>query len=343
MGPRGNAGGGPSTATDPAYLNWLNQQQITQGYQQNGSALSSAMFGSDGKMIGPAQTSFDVGGTTGDFNTMAGMLGAFGAAAVGGVGAASGFGGSAVPGEGSGIATSVGGSTVADTVAGATPAVAAGGGGGGGLFGTGLTLQNISQGLSIASSLNGITGGALFGNKSVSGSQAQNNADPFAPYRPGVAADYAAALSSGGTTDPTKMPGYSQWMSGVLNPAMSAVAGKDAAMGLNGSTNQQTDLLKTAQNNYYGFMTDYMNRLAQGSGAVNNPAPAAGQGLGQSNLNQSGMAQGVGALNQGIQTLNGYQSSNSTAGMPSYNTDTNQYGGGDQWAGQIYGGPQAGP
>jgi hypothetical protein len=244
---------------------------------------------------------------TGDRNNgsdLGGMLGVMAAPALL-------YGGEALAGAGGGAVTT-GGTAVADTTAGTTAAAATtAGGGSSGLFGTGMTLKDISTGLSIATSLNSISGGALFGNNTVSGSQAQNNADPFAPYRPGVANQYATALQSGGTTDPTKMPGYSQWMSGVLNPAMSAVAGKDASMGLQGSTNEQTDLLKTAQNQYYGFMTDYMNRLAQASGAVNNPAPAAGQGLGQSNLNQAGVAQGVGGLNQGIQTLSGYNSNSS--------------------------------
>jgi hypothetical protein len=165
--------------------------------------------------------------------------------------------------------------------------------------------MDIGSILNIASSLNSLTGGKLtsaigLGQKSPTGAQAQQAADPFSPYRGAMGAQYAAAMAPGGTTDPTKMPGYSQWMSGVMQPAMSAVQGRDAAMGLSLSGAEQQDLMKVGQQGYYGFMTDYMNRLAQGSGAVNNPAPAAGMGLAQGNANSQGVMQGLGGLTQGL-------------------------------------------
>jgi hypothetical protein len=99
------------------------------------------------------------------------------------------------------------------------------------------------------------------------------------------------------------MPGYSQWMSGVMQPALGAVQAQDAASGRAFSGQEQQDLQKTAQQGYYGFMTDYMNRLAQGSGAVNNPAQAAALGLGQTNANQQGFMQGLGGIAQGVSGL----------------------------------------
>ena len=70
-------------------------------------------------------------------------------------------------------------------------------------------------------------------------------------------------------------------------------------------------------------MTDYLNKLAQGSGAVNNPATAAGMGLTQGNQNQQGVMQGLGAVSQGISGL--YGSGNPT-GYQSGGAGTNYQG-----------------
>jgi hypothetical protein len=94
------------------------------------------------------------------------------------------------------------------------------------------------------------------------------------------------------------MPGYSQFNTGVMQPAMQASQRTAAASGQLYSGGEQQALQKVGQQGYYGFMADYLNRLAQGSGAVQNPAQAAGMGLTQGNLNQQGVAQGFGALQQ---------------------------------------------
>lgn len=129
-----------------------------------------------------------------------------------------------------------------------------------------------------------------------SGASVQNSADPYAPYRGAAGASYNNYLSQGNTVDPTQMPGYSQWMSGVLNPALGAVQGRMGAAGLSMSGSEQTGLMKTAQQGYYGFMTDYMNRLAQASGATNNPYSGAALGAQQTASNQQGFMQGIGGL-----------------------------------------------
>jgi hypothetical protein len=130
-------------------------------------------------------------------------------------------------------------------------------------------------------------------------------ADPFSPYRNTLAGWYAGALTPGAQTDVTQMPGYSQYKSGVLDPAMDASKRSAAASGQLYSGNESLALQKTGQQGYYGFMTDYLNRLAQGSGATQAPATAAGMGLTQGSSNQQAFSQGVGAVGQGISGLFG--------------------------------------
>ena len=167
---------------------------------------------------------------------------------------------------------------------------------GGGMFsgGPGDSLSSI---FSIASGINAI------GNQS---GGAQSLADPFSPYRANLAAQYASALQPGTQIDITKMPGYSQYQSGVMDPTMEAVKRSMAVRGMNQSGNELLALQEAGQKGYYGFMADYLNRLAQGSGAVNNPAQAAGMGIEQQNLNQRATMQGLGAIGQGLSGLSGY-------------------------------------
>jgi hypothetical protein len=107
---------------------------------------------------------------------------------------------------------------------------------------------------------------------------------------------YSGALQPGATQDPTQMPGYSQFKSGVLDPSLEASKRSAAASGMMRSGNEQIALQDTAQKGYYGFMTDYLNRLAQGSGAANNPATAVGMGLNQTQAGYQALGQGVGGL-----------------------------------------------
>jgi hypothetical protein len=209
---------------------------------------------------------------------------------------------------GAGAATGAGAAGAAG--AGGAGAGTAAAGGAAGFFG-GTTLGNIGAAVGIASGINALTGGGVSKalgigpGAAATGTQAQTAADPFAPYRGNLAAMYSGALTSGSTLDPTKMPGYSQFESGVLNPAMEASKRSGAKSGILYSGNEQRDLQGIGQQGYYGFMTDYLNRLATGSGAGYAPSEAARLGLNQSNLNQQGFMQGLGALSTGLSGLGG--------------------------------------
>lgn len=207
---------------------------------------------------------------------------------------------------GAGAATGTAGAAGAGGAGAGTAAA----GGAAGFFG-GTTLGNIGAAVGIASGINALTGGGVSKalgigpGAAATGTEAQTAADPFAPYRGNLAAMYSGALTSGSTLDPTKMPGYSQFESGVLNPAMEASKRSGAKSGILYSGNEQMALQGIGQQGYYGFMTDYLNRLATGSGAGYAPSEAAKLGLNQSNLNQQGFMQGVGALSTGLSGLAG--------------------------------------
>ena len=201
-----------------------------------------------------------------------------------------------------------------------------------------MNLSDFSSALNIASSVNSLTGGGvsslLGGPGSISGSEAQQMADPFAPYRSNLAQLYSGALQPGTTIDVTRMPGYSQYTSGVLDPAMEASKRSAAASGLMYSGRESAALQDIGQRGYYGFMTDYLNRLAQGSGAVVNPATAGGLGLSQNTANQQAFSQGLGGLGQGIAGLYPGSSTNTMGNVPynpssiysSFASPTSQYG-----------------
>jgi len=163
----------------------------------------------------------------------------------------------------------------------------------------------------IAVGVNALTGGGVSKTlgigpgSSATGAEAQAAADPFAPYRSNLASMYSGALTTGSTLDPTKMPGYSQFQSGVLDPAMEASKRSASKSGMLYSGNEQIDLQGIGQRGYYGFMTDYLNRLATGSGAGYAPSEAARLGLAQSSSNQAGFMQGLGALSTGLSGLAG--------------------------------------
>lgn len=170
----------------------------------------------------------------------------------------------------------------------------------GGLF-SGMSMPSMGQigsAMQIAGGINSLTGGgitnALGGGKAVS--QATSAADPMAQYRQNLASMYAGALQPGANLDPTQMPGYSQFESGVLNPALEATKRSGAASGILRSGNEQIALQKVAQQGYSGFMNDYLNRLATGSGVAQ--SPVAGYNAGSQA--QTGIMQGIGGVGTGI-------------------------------------------
>ena len=124
----------------------------------------------------------------------------------------------------------------------------------------------------------GITAGsgATAGTGAGTGTGAANPADPFAPYRADLAKQYAGALTPGASSNIQAMPGYSQYNTGIMQPAMMAAQRVAATGGNLYSGGEKARLQTLGQQGYYNFMNDYMNRLAQGSGAVNNPATAVG-------------------------------------------------------------------
>ena len=173
-----------------------------------------------------------------------------------------------------------------------------------------MTFGTVASVVGIAGGINSLTGGGVssmlgFGPKSASGAQAQQMADPFSQYRGNLASMYSGALQPGASSNIEAMPGYSQYKTGVIDPAMKSSERTAAATGQLYSGKEQEALQKTGQQGYYGFMTDYLNRLAQGSGASANPATAAGMGLAQAGQNQQGFMQGLGALGTSASGLSG--------------------------------------
>jgi hypothetical protein len=158
----------------------------------------------------------------------------------------------------------------------------------------------------IAVGVNSLTGGQLFGTggKNAAAEQ-QRLADPFSSHRAEIGDEYAKYLKQGDTVDPTKMAGFSQFKSGVLDPSMEAAQRKLAASGQMQSGNEQIALQGVGQQGYYGFMTDYMNRLATASGANQNPSTGAGQGMMAGQNYDQQMMQGLGGTLQGIAGLYG--------------------------------------
>jgi hypothetical protein len=166
-----------------------------------------------------------------------------------------------------------------------------------------MTFGTVATVVGIAGGINSLTGGGVtkalgFGEDAPSGAEAQAMADPFSQYRANLGSMYAGALQPGANANIQSMPGFSQFQTGVMDPAMEAQQRTAAKSGMLYSGNEALALQQVGQKGYYGFMTDYLNRLAQGSGAVNNPAQAAGMGLNQMGLNQQGFMQGMGALGQ---------------------------------------------
>lgn len=186
-------------------------------------------------------------------------------------------------------------------------------------FGTIASIVGIAGGIKALTSSSGGGGGAAQ-------AQYQQAADPFSGYRSQLGEMYAGALQPGATSNIQNMPGYTQFNTGVMQPAMQASQRAAAATGNLYSGAEQLQLQKVGQQGYYGFMTDYMNRLAQGSGAVNNPAQAAALGFNAQNQSDQSFMQGMGGIAQG---LRGFASSGSTPGGPGYNymySDVNSVG-----------------
>lgn len=170
-------------------------------------------------------------------------------------------------------------------------------------------LATIGSIVGIAGGLNSLFGGGGGGGGTQVSGTAQQAVDPFAPYRAKLGEMYSGMLQPGAKTDITKMPGFSQFQTGVLDPALEASKRTAAASGMLRSGNEQLALDKTSQQGYYGFMQDYMNRLATGSGAGYSPALGGQAGITAAQQQQQAQMQGLGGIVQGIGQI--YNSSGS--------------------------------
>ena len=155
---------------------------------------------------------------------------------------------------------------------------------------------------------------ALTSSPGQAGSAAQQAVDPFAPYRAKLGQMYSGMLQPGAQVDITKMPGYSQFKTGVLDPSLEASKRSAAASGVMRSGNEQIALQDISQRGYYGFMTDYLNRLATGSGAGYAPSEGGKAGLLAQQQTQQAQMQGIGAILQGGSDLYGKYGGGSPVG-----------------------------
>lgn len=208
----------------------------------------------------------------------------------------------------------------------------------------GITLAGLATGLTVAAGVNSLTGGAItkglgFG-PSGSGSAGGNidpgvqaATDPFSPYRADFAKQYAAAMAPGARTDITEMPGYTQFQSGVLDPAMEASKRSAAASGMQYSGAESASLQKVGQQGYSGFMTEYLNRLATGSGAAASPAQGAQLGYTSGQAQQQGVSEGLGSLATSVKGLSGmFKGSGSVGGADTYGQAEYGTGTGYDWS-----------
>ena len=160
-----------------------------------------------------------------------------------------------------------------------------------------MPLATIGSVLSIAGGINSLTGGGIsqmlgMGGQ-VSGSQAQSAVNPMAPYQAQLAQMYQGYLQPGASVAPQNLPGFTQFNTGVLNPAMESSKASAAASGQTYSGAESAQLQSIGQKGYSGFMNDYLNRLYTGA---TGGAALGGQALtSQSNLNNQAFSQGLGA------------------------------------------------
>lgn len=163
-----------------------------------------------------------------------------------------------------------------------------------------------------ATGLNSLFGGSSSG---ATPQQATTQAaDPFAAYRGNLANMYSGFLTSGTPTNVSAMPGFAAYNTGVLQPALSGAKASAAASGQLYSGAESAALNKLNQQGYYGFMTDYLNRLAQGSGATQSPATAVGLGLGASQQQYLNQLSGLGMTASGLSNLGASLGSAGTSG-----------------------------
>lgn len=152
-------------------------------------------------------------------------------------------------------------------------------------------LGTVASVVSIATSASSLMGGDSTGQ---SNQQAQQTADPFAPYRPQYATQLNSLMSNPGQV--TQQPGY-EWLRSQGEQGVNRTL---AAQGRTQSGAEQIELSKFDQGFANTFYNDSINRLMQLSGASQNPA--AGQAAYQANsaANYDRTNAGYKALGQGL-------------------------------------------
>ena len=96
----------------------------------------------------------------------------------------------------------------------------------------GISLSTVASVVGIATGVN-----ALFGGGGGGGGQAPSTAagsvtaaaDPLAPFRANLASMYSGYLQPGASADVTQMPGYTQYKTGIMDPAMDTAKRSAAA------------------------------------------------------------------------------------------------------------------
>ena len=199
-----------------------------------------------------------------------------------------------------------------------------------------MSAATVASYVGIAAGVNALTGGgvtnALGITKSSAGTGAGSataTANPMAPYQAQLAQMYAGYLQPGQNANPQAMPGYTQYQTGVVNPAEQTAQRTAASAGMLYSGNEAQALQGVAQQGYSGFMNNYLSQLSGGAGAGFNPAAAAQLGVSQQNAQQQAVMQGLGAVSTGLSGLSGQFGSggisgyiNSTFGRDAIQADT---------------------
>lgn len=172
---------------------------------------------------------------------------------------------------------------------------------------TNMSAATVASYVGIAAGVNSLTGGGvskLFGGQGQqSGASATATANPMAPYQAQLAQMYQGYLQPGASSNIQAMPGFSQFQTGVLNPALQASQAKAAGAGQLYSGAESAQLEQIGQQGYSGFMQNYLSNLYSGAtgGAL------AGQQAGNTvnTANQQAFQQGLGSLATGLQGFAG--------------------------------------
>ena len=190
---------------------------------------------------------------------------------------------------------------------------------------TNMSAATIASYVTVAAGVNSLTGGGvskLFGGQGQqSGASATATANPMAPYQAQLAQMYQGYLQPGASSNIQAMPGFSQYKTGVLDPAMEASQAKAASTGQLYSGAESAQLEQIGQQGYSGFMQNYLSNLY--TGATGNAYAGQSAGNTVNTANQQAFQQGLGSLATGLQGFAGKQTPVVTAPVSA----GNQFGG----------------